>query len=82
MAQNVHTYVLKGIIYFGQFHFTSQFFASNGEIWYHDGATTKEKLEYVGNISTTPMSELNSMYKLEKDNIQEYNASIALYTKL
>lgn len=48
------TYKLKGMIYFGQFHFTARFVDSTGDVWYHDGIQTQNTLTYHGNVSSMP----------------------------
>ena len=35
-----HEYSLKGIIYYGEHHFTSHILSSDNIVWYHDGMTT------------------------------------------
>ncbi len=48
---NTGTYIykLKGMIYFGGYHFTSQFVDNSGGVWYHDGAAAShDKCEYQG----------------------------------
>ncbi|PPQ97805.1 hypothetical protein CVT26_012849 [Gymnopilus dilepis] len=30
-------YVLKGVVYFGDFHFTARFLDNDGVVWFHDG---------------------------------------------
>ncbi|KAA1479906.1 hypothetical protein DENSPDRAFT_744402, partial [Dentipellis sp. KUC8613] len=45
-------YKLKGIIYLGGNHFTSRIVGNQGEVWYHDGITTKEKCFHEGKINT------------------------------
>lgn len=39
LTRGVRRYTLAGIIYYGEFHFTSRIF-SGGGIWYHDGRET------------------------------------------
>ncbi|KAA1479679.1 hypothetical protein DENSPDRAFT_743690, partial [Dentipellis sp. KUC8613] len=51
------SYKLKGIIYLGQNHFTSRIIGKKGEVWYHDGMTTKEKCIYEGQLTT--MSDIH-----------------------
>ncbi len=44
-----HTYKLKGMIYYGGYHFTSQFVDNNNGVWYHDGAAAAhDNCEYQG----------------------------------
>jgi hypothetical protein len=48
-------YKLRGIIYFGDSHFTSRVLLDNGTIWFHDGIVTGQKLVYDGiaNLNNT-----------------------------
>jgi hypothetical protein len=41
---------LKGIVYSGNFHFTSRI-VSDKNVWFHDGMTTKSKCQKVGHIT-------------------------------
>lgn len=43
-------YRLCGIVYHGSDHFTCRIIDVSGDIWFHDGITTKEWCEYEGNI--------------------------------
>ena len=43
-------YTLRGLIYFGNFHFTSRVIEGSGDIWYNDGMTTGRGSEFEGNI--------------------------------
>ncbi|KAF8224592.1 hypothetical protein L208DRAFT_1198765, partial [Tricholoma matsutake] len=42
---------LKGVVYSGEFHFTSQII-SDKNVWYHDGMTTKSKCWDEGNAAS------------------------------
>jgi hypothetical protein len=42
--------LLKGVVYLGDFHFTSQL-VSDKNIWFHDGQVTKNKCKKEGHIS-------------------------------
>ncbi len=42
---------LRGVIYLGGFHYTSQIISPDGDIWYHDGMITKET-EWNGNLAS------------------------------
>ncbi|KLO09503.1 hypothetical protein SCHPADRAFT_833954 [Schizopora paradoxa] len=53
MNQQLYTYKLRGLIYFGDFHFTSQFVSENEGIWYHDGIETDRRCNFKGNLSDT-----------------------------
>lgn len=41
---------LRGVIYGGQFHFTSRIISPDGSIWYHDGMTTQSSCSRQGSI--------------------------------
>ena len=43
---------LKGVIYFGEFHFTSRIFTSDRTVWFHDGMTTARQCRNEGKIET------------------------------
>jgi Helitron helicase-like domain at N-terminus/PIF1-like helicase len=45
---------LRGIIYYGQFHFSSRFISSKGDVWYHDGITTGSNC-----VSDGPLKYMN-----------------------
>jgi hypothetical protein len=51
---------LRGIIYHGRHHFTSQIVSLNGDIWYHDGMTTGRKCNWNGMVSEHLPQELNT----------------------
>jgi len=36
-------YRLRGLLYFGSFHFTSRILSLDGDVWYHDGMQTGDK---------------------------------------
>ncbi|KAF8347130.1 hypothetical protein F5887DRAFT_834749, partial [Amanita rubescens] len=50
IGSNDHTYKLRGIIYFGDYHFTSRIVYENGMTWFHDGMVTAESMIYDGMI--------------------------------
>jgi hypothetical protein len=63
---------LVGIIYHGEFHFTSRYISSNNEMSYHDGMIS-EKYSYNGDIT-----------KFEKSALRQYNskkAVMAIYAR-
>jgi ATP-dependent exoDNAse (exonuclease V), alpha subunit - helicase superfamily I member len=64
---------LSGLIYFGQFHYTSCITSRNGNIWYHDGITTKNKCVLQGQLKNISNGELN--FNKEKE------LSFIIYTK-
>ena len=51
-------YTIKGVIYFGEFHFTSRVFSSDDTVWFHDGITTGRQCENQGKITTLSDDEL------------------------
>lgn len=53
-----YTYHLKGMIYFGNFHFTSQFVDNNRNIWYHDGIETGRTCTFEGALHTSTNNTL------------------------
>ena len=46
------TYILSGVIYFGNYHFTSRIIDKSGLIWFHDGIATKNDVIYEGTITS------------------------------
>jgi hypothetical protein len=51
-------FYLKGIIYFGVFHFTAHVCAG-GSVWFHDGMTTGRGCTFEKNLSKFTDSELS-----------------------
>ena len=47
-------YILKGITYFGQNHFTSCIISNEKVVWYHDGMTTGPTMEHQGPLHSIP----------------------------
>lgn len=47
------TYRLKGLIHFGDFHFTSQFVDKNNNLWYHDGIQTGQRCILEGSLNSS-----------------------------
>jgi hypothetical protein len=43
-------YKLRGIMYYGDHHFTSRFVSRHGVVWYHDGVATRSSLINDGSI--------------------------------
>jgi hypothetical protein len=41
---------VRGLIYYGDFHFTSHIIGTDGIVWYHDGMTTGSSCESEGNF--------------------------------
>ena len=46
------TYTLRGVIYYGNHHFTSRFVSQCGIVWYHDGILTGRSLINEGSLET------------------------------
>ncbi len=56
LDSGTHTYKLKGMMYYGSYHFTSQFVDKNNGVWYHDGASPAHQIcEYQG-----PLQNMNN----------------------
>ena len=53
------TYYLRGIIYFGNFHFTSRIVMGNGNVWFHDGIATGGRTQRHGRLAY--LSDLDLM---------------------
>ena len=41
---------VRGLIYHGDFHFTSRIIGTDGIVWYHDGMTTESSCENEGDF--------------------------------
>ena len=63
-------YKLRGIIYFGNNHFTSRIISYTGQTWFHDGITTGQSVIYEGEIQH--LKAINTC--------QGKQASVAIYT--
>jgi hypothetical protein len=46
---------LRGVVYLGGEHFTSQIITPGGDVWYHDGIVTGRNCAYAGNVRSTDM---------------------------
>ncbi|KAF8871244.1 hypothetical protein BD779DRAFT_1430539, partial [Infundibulicybe gibba] len=44
-------YKLKGIIYYGNNHFTARVISPLDRVWFHDGMETGPAMEYEGTLS-------------------------------
>ena len=42
---------IRGLIYHGDFHFTSRIIGTDGMVWYHDGITTRSSCENEGDFT-------------------------------
>ena len=59
-AQNRHRYVLRGVTYFANKHFTARLIKPDGNVWYHDGIETGSKTLHEGLLSEQGPRFLNS----------------------
>ncbi|KZT05070.1 uncharacterized protein LAESUDRAFT_656750, partial [Laetiporus sulphureus 93-53] len=62
-------YSLAGIVYAGGFHFTCQFIASDGSVWYHDGRQTGRSCH----LESTTAASVDLLHAHDRD------ATILLY---
>ena len=46
-----HIYNLVGIIYYGDDHFTARIILEDEQIWFHDGITTRQTMQYDGSLT-------------------------------
>jgi len=53
------TFLLKGIVYFGDFHYTSRVCSGNS-VWFHDGMTTGKQCTYEKKLGDFTDSELTT----------------------
>ncbi|KAJ7248935.1 hypothetical protein C8J57DRAFT_1189368 [Mycena rebaudengoi] len=51
---------LRGIIYHGDKHFISRMFTSDGDIWFHDGITTRSSTRFEGNLKNVDLASLHA----------------------
>jgi hypothetical protein len=51
-------FTLKGVVYTGDFHYTSRIFI-NGNVWFHDGMVTGRKCKYEGKLSAFTDADLS-----------------------
>jgi hypothetical protein len=49
---------LRGLIYFGEFHFVSHIIGLYGNVWYHDGMTTGSTCKNEGDIGNFSSKKL------------------------
>lgn len=54
-------YRLAGVVYFGDMHFVARIIRQDGQIWFHDGITTRRNLNYEGSIASGTI-DLSSTY--------------------
>ena len=51
---------LRGVIYGGGFHFTAKFISTSGNVWFHDGMTTRESCVEEGSLDQMEISSLQT----------------------
>jgi len=51
---------LRGIVYHGDYHFTSRIISSDGDIWFNDGMTTGRSCDDDGHLNHTSNSRLKT----------------------
>ncbi|KAI0314694.1 hypothetical protein OF83DRAFT_1063406 [Amylostereum chailletii] len=64
-------YKLKGIVYYGQVHFTARVIDRNDDVWFHDGITTKESCVYEGRLDS----------EFDLNNAHRHTASLLIYRR-
>ena len=67
-------YRLCGIVYYNNQHFVCRFVDQSGGIWYHDGITTKDQVQYCGNTVNYSAKKLQTS--------GEYVMSLLIYMRL
>jgi len=50
------SYTLRGVIYFGDYHYTSRIVNELGLVWFHDGIATGNSVIYEGNVNDMDIS--------------------------
>jgi hypothetical protein len=50
---------LKGIVYFGAFHFTARLINDNS-VWFHDGQTSAKQCDYIGDLQLFHRDDLST----------------------
>ena len=70
---NIVKLELRGIVYYGQYHFTSRIISNDKHVWYHDGITTAHACTYEG--------LLNHMDNYELKNCKGGSLSMAIYVQ-
>ena len=64
------TYNLRGVIYFGDHHYTSGMINKDGLVWFHDGIATGRSVIFEGHLSNLSLNKCKGKY-----------ASGAIYTQ-
>ena len=73
VSDNPANYILKGVVYLGEFHFTSRIITSDNVVWFHDGITTANVCVKEDMLKTFNKSNLTFC--------NEKQAELLLYTK-
>ncbi|KAJ7259003.1 hypothetical protein C8J57DRAFT_1073440 [Mycena rebaudengoi] len=66
---------LRGIIYHGDEHFTSRMFTTDGDIWFHDGITTRSSTRFEGNLKNIALASLHT-YRGKDATLAVYAVSV------
>jgi len=69
-----YKFELKGIVYFGQNHFTSHIITQGGQVWFHDGMTLGHSMRYEGLINSDLCPDLF--------HVANTTALLAIYTQI
>ena len=64
LTGTVLKYKLAGIVYFGDTHFVARILRQDGQIWFHDGITTRRNLIYEGSVASGLIDLLSAQTKL------------------
>ncbi|KAJ7268277.1 hypothetical protein C8J57DRAFT_1067284 [Mycena rebaudengoi] len=66
---------LRGMIYHGDARFFSRMFTPDGDIWFHDGITTRSSTRFEGNLKMVDLESLHA-YRGKDDMLAVYAVSI------
>jgi len=73
---------LRGIIYSGGFHFTSQIITPGKEVWYHDGIVTRRNCIKKGHLTDFTEDSLKTcIVKNSSGELVEQQAVVVIYPK-
>ena len=72
--EKVKTFRLRGITYFGSFHYTSRVIDEHGDVWYHDGISTGAKCMAEG-------KKLKDMSDQELQTCKNKTIGLAIYAR-
>jgi hypothetical protein len=72
---------VRGLIYHGDFHFTSRIIGTDGIVWYHDGMTTGSSCENEGDFDKFSSRKFVEMQR-EKTNLGGVCKSLIIRGKI